>query len=97
MKGIRQYGDDAHDELIKECRQLNELSIFEPVHKQNLSRESQTQGLNSIDLITMERFRKIKARTVVDGKKYRTIYKKTSLLICPISRRLLYILGHRRL
>jgi len=76
QKGIKVYGRRALTAMAREYSQLDDLSVFRPHHRNELSKEQRESTLNVIDLIKEKRCGKIKGRTVVDGRGQRGNYEK---------------------
>jgi len=75
-KGIKVYGKRALTAMAREYSQLDDLSVFRPRHRKDMSKAQIESTLNVIDLIKEKRCGKIKGRTVVDGRGQRGNYEK---------------------
>ena len=71
-KGIRNFGERAVAAILKECGQLNKLSVFGSLDPDSLSHEEKRKALRAIILIKQKRCGKIKARTCADGRPQRS-------------------------
>jgi len=76
QKGIKVYGKKALTAMAKEYSQLDDLSVFKPRYRKDLSASQISSTLNVIDLIKEKRCGRIKGRTVVDGRGQRGKYEK---------------------
>lgn len=76
-KGIKMFGEKALEAMAKEYAQLDQLTVFTPRHRHELTYKQRKDPLNIIDLIKEKRCGKIKGRTVVDGRGQRDKYEKS--------------------
>jgi len=74
--GIKRFGDRAVASMTKDYLQLENLGVFMPMMKREMSCEKIRIVLQVIDLIKEKRCGRIKERTVVDGKGQRGRYSK---------------------
>ena len=67
-RGIVMYGKRAVDAIFKEFAQLDDLNVFGPLDPSKLTRAQKRMALRAIVLVKEKRCRKIKGRTVADGR-----------------------------
>lgn len=84
-KGIATCGQPAVDALLKEFAQLNDLTVFGPLHAEQLTTEQKRNALPSINLIKEKRCGRIKGRSVADGRKQRLLYDKVDITSPTVS------------
>ena len=70
-KGIAKHGEVAVNAILKEYAQLNDLNVFKPRHKDELTKEQIDECLRLITVIKEKRCGKIKGRAVADGRPQR--------------------------
>jgi len=75
--GIRLYGQEAVQSLMKEFAQLEDLGVFLAKSSNKLAREQKGEAHRAINLITKKRDGHIKSRTVADGSVQRDLYEKS--------------------
>ena len=85
-KGVSVYGKQALNAIITEYEQLENLSVFTPIHVKTLSPESRKGALQAINLIKEKRTGKLKGCTVADGRKQRSLYDKHEISSPALSR-----------
>jgi hypothetical protein len=73
-KGLKHFGKDSADAVIKELRQLDYRDVIKPVMARSLTREQKWELLNYLMYLKQKRCRQIKARGCADGHKQR-VYK----------------------
>ena len=74
--GIKKHGQKAVDALFKEFCQLDEKSVFAPLHAKDLTPEQRTQALRAINLIKEKRDGGLKGRSCADGRPQKALYAK---------------------
>jgi len=70
-EGLKRFGKDAADALIKEWKQLDDLNVFDGKHFHDLSSEDKKKALRLVQLIKEKRCGMIKGRTCADGRSQR--------------------------
>jgi hypothetical protein len=66
--GIKKHGKVAIDALFNEFLQLHNLNVFDPRSASSLTRAQKRGALQAISVIKEKRCRKIKGRTLADGR-----------------------------
>ena len=82
---IKKYGKVAERALMEEFAQLDDLSVFEPIHSRQLTRQQKKETLRAINLIKEKKDGRIKGRTVADGRPQRARYEKSETTSPTIS------------
>jgi len=75
--GIKKHGKEAEVALMQEFAQLEELSVFEAVKPDSITKTQKREALRAINLIKEKRDGRIKGRTVADGRPQRSLYDKS--------------------
>jgi hypothetical protein len=70
-EGLRRFGEQAAEALIKEWIQLDEKDVFKGIHFKDVTSEQKSKALRLVQLIKEKRCGKIKGRTCADGRKQR--------------------------
>lgn len=68
-KGLKQFGKDGADAVVKELRQLDYLDVIDPVNSRKLSREEWQKALSYHMYLKEKRCGRIKPRGCADGRK----------------------------
>ena len=68
-KGLKWFGKNGADAVVKELKQLDYLDVIEPVDKKELTREERQRALNYHMYLKEKRCGRIKARGCADGRK----------------------------
>ena len=76
IAGIKKHGHKAVDALFKEFCQLDDRSVFAPLHATDLTIEQRKQALRAINLIKEKRDGALKGRSCADGRPQRALYTK---------------------
>ena len=74
--GIKKHGQKAVDALFKEFSQLDEKSVFAPLHAKDLTPKQRAQALRAINLIKEKRDGALKGRSCADGRPQKALYAK---------------------
>jgi hypothetical protein len=74
--GIRKHGGKAITALLEEFCQLDDKSVFKPLHAKELTTRQKKDALRAINLIKEKRCGRIKGRTCADGRPQRGLYTK---------------------
>lgn len=75
--GIKKHGRKAQEALMAEFAQLEDLSVYEPLNPNKLTRAQKKAALRAINLIKEKRCGKLKGRTVAEGRPQRNLYDKS--------------------
>ncbi|KAI2499682.1 Reverse transcriptase (RNA-dependent DNA polymerase) [Fragilaria crotonensis] len=75
--GIRRFGKAAEAALMKEFAQMEDLTVYEPIHAIKLTKEQRKAALRVLSLIQQKRCGTIKSRTVADGRPQRALYDRS--------------------
>ena len=75
--GIKKHGAAAEEALLQEFMQLEDLTVYEPVHPSSLTAKQRKETLRAINLIKEKRDGRLKGRTVADGSVQRGLYDKS--------------------
>jgi hypothetical protein len=68
-RGLKQFGKDGADAVVKELRQLDYLDVIDPVNSRKLSREEWQKALSYHMYLKEKRCGRIKPRGCADGRK----------------------------
>jgi hypothetical protein len=75
--GIKKHGDRAVEALLEEFCQLDNKSVFKPIHNTELTMQQKRGALRAINLIKEKRCGRLKGRTCcADGRPQRGMYTK---------------------
>ena len=74
--GIEKHGQVARDALTAEFAQLDYKGAYEPIHAADLTETQQTSALRIINLIKEKQNRRLKGRSVADGRPQCALYTK---------------------
>jgi hypothetical protein len=69
LKGLKLFGKNGKDAVVKELRQLNYLDVIQPVNGKELSYKEQQKVLNYHMFLKEKRCGKIKASGCANGRK----------------------------
>ena len=75
-KGVAKHGEKAVLAIVKEFIQLDEKDVFEPIKREQLTKEQMAKALRTITVIKEKRCGRIKGRTVADGRMQRNYISK---------------------
>ncbi|KAI2512761.1 Reverse transcriptase (RNA-dependent DNA polymerase) [Fragilaria crotonensis] len=75
--GIRKHGKAAEIALMNEFAQLEDLSAYESIDPNTLTRKQRKEALRAINLLKEKRDGSLRARTVADGRPQRSMYDKS--------------------
>jgi hypothetical protein len=75
--GLKKHGRAAEAALMKEFAQLEDLTVFEPLYANGLTKEQKGAALRAITLLKEKRDGRLKGRTVADGRPQRGLYDKS--------------------
>ena len=75
--GIKKHGVAAEEALLREFMQLEDQTVYEPIHPSSLTAEQRKGTLRAINLIKEKRDGNLKGRTVADGSVQRGLYDKS--------------------
>jgi hypothetical protein len=74
--GLKQWGDEAHEAVHSEMKQLHFRDTFKPMHHHELTEDQKKTVLESHMFLKQKRDGKIKGRTVAGGNKQRDFISK---------------------
>ena len=75
-EGIRRFGGQAINAVLKEFSQLHDRDTFAPQRAEMLTDQQKKKALNLITLVTEKRSGQIKGRACADGRKQRRFIRK---------------------
>jgi len=75
-QAFRLFPEDAKQATLAEMKQLDDMEVFQPVLKSELTQQEVIQSLNSIIFIKQKKCGRIKARACADGRPQRILYNK---------------------
>ena len=75
-KGLKVFGNDGVEAVLKELRQLHERMVMEPIDGDNLSPHEKRAALQYLMFLKQKRCGKIKGRGCADGRKQRLYMNK---------------------
>ena len=90
-KGVKLSGHRAIMAIIKEYKLLDELNVFDPKLRSQLSKEHMAKALRAITVIKQKRCGRIKTRTVADGRPHRAYTLKENSSSPTVSRESLFL------
>ena len=67
LKGIKLFGDQSVEAVMKKLNQLHEMMFMEPKNSETMSREENKAALKYLMLLKQNRRGKIKRRGYADG------------------------------
>jgi len=73
-RGLKEFGQDGADAIVKEMKQLDERDVIEPKNPNMLTRQEKVNALEYLMFLKKKRCGRIKGRGCADGRKQR-IYK----------------------
>jgi hypothetical protein len=76
-RGIKHFGKDGADAVVRELKQLDTLETVPPLHPNDLSREQKREALRYLMYLKQKRCAKVKARGCADGQPQRVYKSKT--------------------
>jgi hypothetical protein len=69
--GVKQYGEEAIQTIVAECKQLDDKKAFKPCNRKDLTTLERKKALRAITLVKEKRCGRIKGRTVADSREQR--------------------------
>lgn len=67
-KGLEAWGDNAHNAVIDELRQMHDKHVLEPLDFNKLCKEDQRKVLRTLMFLKIKRDGRVKARLCMDGR-----------------------------
>ena len=75
-EGIKRFGNEAVEAVLKEYGQLDSKDVFDPVDAVELTIEEKAKALDLLTMIKKKRCGKVKGRACVNGKRQRKYMEK---------------------
>jgi hypothetical protein len=75
-KGLKLFGEDGVNAVLKELRQLHDMEVVSGVHPSDLSREEVKRALPYLMFLKRKRSGKVKGRGCADGRSQREFISK---------------------
>ena len=92
-KGLKMFKEIGEEAVYKEIKQQHDRKCFEPVHKEQLTKEELSKAQIALTYLTEKRDGRIKSRTVFNGKPTRTWIGKEDTASPTASTEGLFITG----
>jgi len=75
-EGIKRFGEQAIEAVLKEYGQLDSKEVFDPVDATKLTYEEKAKALDLLTMVKKKRCGKVKGRACVNGKRQRKYMQK---------------------
>ena len=75
-RGIKEFGEDGTDAIMKELRQLHDMHVISPIHPRDMTKEEIKRALPYLMFLKRKRCGKIKGRGCADGRSQREFISK---------------------
>eukprot|EP00957_Ditylum_brightwellii_P004525 343735-Ditylum_brightwellii.AAC.1 len=84
-KGLKIFGKEGTEAVMKELKQLHERSVLDPKDPNKLSEEEETVSLQNLMFLKKKRCGKIKGRGCADGRKQRIYTPKDNASVPTVT------------
>jgi hypothetical protein len=92
-KGIKHFGKDGADAVVRELKQLDTLKTVQPIRPNDLSREQKREALRYLMYLKQKRCGKVKARGCADGQPQWVYKSKTETSSPTVSMESIFLMA----